>query len=129
MRLARNILGVAGFSKQLRAMTIRYNPAGAASAGIREYLDKHVVKFAKHNPEIAVVVEPVKALRPILVARYVNGNERVLDINNKSLQEVKQIVSSVHSQRGLKPEKINKPQFSSNPSIQGTWHPFQNLKK
>lgn len=54
----------------------------------------------------------------------VNGNSRIVCIKDLTIEEIHRHIHFLMSSSGAKPEKLKKPWYTSNPSIQGNWNPF-----
>ena len=112
----------------------------------RKFINDHVVKLAEKHPEVAIYVRPRRFRHPRMVAEYrelsfshltispsihlyyhinvVNGNSQIISLKNKKEEEIWHHVNVVFSSSGVKAEKLKKPWYTANPSIQGTWTPF-----
>lgn len=56
----------------------------------------------------------------------VNGNSKIVEVKNKTPEEVKEWVERLRNESGVKLQKIRQFWHTENPSIQGTWTPFLN---
>jgi len=60
---------------------------------------------------------------PRSVARYICGNEKVIDVKNKSRDEIKEVTDVLRRQSGRKKKRLDKPVYTQSPSLQGYWRP------
>ena len=56
----------------------------------------------------------------------VNGNSKIVEVKNKTPEEIEHWVERLRHESGVKVQKIRKFWHTENPSIQGTWTPFLN---
>ncbi|EDO49536.1 predicted protein [Nematostella vectensis] len=118
--------GIGRYVCQLQRLTLNYCRAGGSSRGIREYIDSEVLNFAKQNPEVAFYVRERNGKHPRIVAKYLNGNSKIIDVKNMQPSEISEWTRRLLGESGAKIEKIRKFWHTDNPSIQGTWDPFLN---
>lgn len=52
--------GVTNYIPQLHRVTIRFCKQASNSAGVRNYVERELVKFARENPSVVVYVLPVR---------------------------------------------------------------------
>ncbi|XP_073236229.1 large ribosomal subunit protein mL43-like [Porites lutea] len=114
------------FVRPLQRLVLNYCQRGGSSRGIREYIDKNVVEFAKNNPEVTVYVRERNGKHPRIVANFINGNSKIVEVKNKTPEEIKEWVERLRNESGVKVQKIRQFWHTENPSIQGTWTPFLN---
>lgn len=112
--------------RPLQRLVFNYCKRGGSSRGIREYIDKEIVEFAKNNPEVTIYVRERNGKHPRIVANFLNGNSKIVDVKNKMPDEIEEWVERLRNESGVKVEKIRKFWHTENPSIQGTWTPFLN---
>ncbi|XP_031555732.1 39S ribosomal protein L43, mitochondrial-like [Actinia tenebrosa] len=118
--------GMGRYVCQLQRVTLNYCRAGGSSRGLRDFIDQNVVSFAKSNPQVAVYVRERNGKHPRIVANYLNGNSKIIDIKNMEIEDIRKWLERLRGESGVKIEKIRKPWHTDNPSIQGTWTPFTN---
>jgi large subunit ribosomal protein L43 len=80
---------------QCHRITIRFCRKDSSSAGVREFISKELVNFAKENPATAIYVIPARQVIPTFRGEYANGREVHLNAKNFSLVLV--IMISFHS--------------------------------
>ncbi|KAM7440505.1 39S ribosomal protein L43 [Porites harrisoni] len=114
------------FVRPLQRLVLNYCQRGGSSRGIREYIDKNVVEFAKNNPEVTIYVRERNGKHPRIVANFINGNSKIVEVKNKTPEEIKEWVERLRNESGVKLQKIRQFWHTENPSIQGTWTPFLN---
>ena len=56
----------------------------------------------------------------------VNGNSKIVEVKNKTPEEIKEWIERLRNESGVKVQKIRQFWHTENPSIQGTWTPFLN---
>lgn len=56
----------------------------------------------------------------------VNGNSKIVEVKNKTPEEIEHWLERLRHESGVKVQKIRKFWHTENPSIQGTWTPFLN---
>jgi len=62
--------GLGRFIPQLMRITIKFCKESPTSAGVREFIEKDVVQFAKENPGTAIYLKPRRHRTPVIVAEY-----------------------------------------------------------
>ncbi|KAJ7391750.1 39S ribosomal protein L43, mitochondrial [Desmophyllum pertusum] len=112
------------YVRPLQRLTLNYCKNGGSSRGMREFIDKNIVDFAKSNPGVAIYVRERNGKHPRLVANFINGNTKVVHVKNMSPEKVQGWVTNLRNESGEEVEKIKKYWHTENPSIQGTWNPF-----
>ena len=65
-------------------------------------------------------------LRYFSISLSVNGNSKIVDVKNKTPEEINEWVDRLRHESGVKVQKIRQFWHTENPSIQGTWTPFLN---
>lgn len=113
------------FISQLTTLTIYYNPMGGSSKGLREFLNKNIVKWCIDNPQISVEVK-VKYTHPHAVGSYLCGNKRDTQLLNMDSKEVAKQLENLRCVSGHKIKNERLRWKVNNPSMQGQWNPFLN---
>jgi large subunit ribosomal protein L43 len=67
---------------QLHRLTIRFCKKDIASSGVREFISKQLVEFARQNPATAVYVIPGRQCIPTFRGEYANGREVHINAKN-----------------------------------------------
>ena len=62
--------GLGRFIPQLMRITIKFCKESPHSTGIREFIEKDIVEFAKKNPGTAIYLKPRRHRTPVVVAEY-----------------------------------------------------------
>ena len=62
--------GLGRFIPQLMRITIKFCKESPHSTGVREFIEKDIVEFAKKNPGTAVYLKPRRHRTPVVVAEY-----------------------------------------------------------
>ncbi|KAL9968269.1 hypothetical protein ACROYT_G026622 [Oculina patagonica] len=124
VNVANRVLG--RYVRPLMRVTFNYCKTGGSSRGVREFIDKNIVDFAKNNPGIAIYVRERNGKHPRIIANFINGNTKEVNIRNAKPEKVKELVTSLKNASGEEVQKLRKFWHTENPSIQGTWNPFLN---
>eukprot|EP00123_Amoebidium_parasiticum_P001522 comp12634_c0_seq1/m.7683 comp12634_c0_seq1/g.7683 ORF comp12634_c0_seq1/g.7683 comp12634_c0_seq1/m.7683 type:complete len:137 (-) comp12634_c0_seq1:34-444(-) len=113
------------YVSQLRQLSLNYC-RGECSEGLRTFIDKNAVEFAKANPQVLVHAVRSTQPRPYIEAHYVNGHVEKVDVNHKDFKAVAKTVESLKNAAGRKPQRLTKWWHTDRPSVQGEWNPFMN---
>ena len=62
--------GLGRFIPQLMRITIKFCKESPTSTGVREFIEKDIVKFANANPGTAIYLKPRRHRSPVIVAEY-----------------------------------------------------------
>ena len=112
---------------QLSKLTVRYCRHSGSSVGVREHLQNRLIDWCNEHPTVNVASEVKSGGHPVLIAKYLNGNERVVGVKNLSATEIKKHMTLLRNSIGLKTtgrglqNRLNRPVISRRPSIQGAW--------
>ncbi|CAH8830425.1 unnamed protein product [Trichobilharzia szidati] len=109
---------------QLQRITIKCCKFRKDSRGIREYIENHLVDFARENPATAVYVKPRRNRPPLLVAEYLCGNWQYVHGKDMTCEEISNWMNFLRTRSGVHIFPIYKYWSTKRPSIQGMWHPF-----
>ena len=63
-------LGIGRYVCQLKRLTFKFCKSRPDSGGVRDFIEKDIVDFAKSNPAVTVYVKPRRHRAPLLVAEY-----------------------------------------------------------
>ncbi len=63
-------LGLGRYVCQLKRLTFKFCKSRGDSLGVRDFIEKDIVNFAKSNPAVTVYVKPRRHRSPLLVAEY-----------------------------------------------------------
>uniref|UniRef100_A0A1A7WYQ6 Large ribosomal subunit protein mL43 n=1 Tax=Iconisemion striatum TaxID=60296 RepID=A0A1A7WYQ6_9TELE len=118
--------GVGRYVCQLKRVSIVFSKKGQSSLGVRDFIEEGVVDFAQNNRGTVVYVSPQPCNNPRIVAEYLSGNTRTEPVDNKTSQQILEVLTKLTNQSGLDIIRLRKPFHTDNPSIQGQWHPFTN---
>jgi len=124
VNVANRVLG--RYVRPLQRLTFNYCKTGGSSRGVREYIDKNIVDFARKNPGIAIYVREQNEKHPTIIANFISGNTKEINARKMKPEEVQEIVTSLRNESGEEVKKLRKFWHTENPSIQGTWNPFLN---
>ena len=75
-------------SPALKELRLHLCQKSAASAGAREFVEKHYVQLKTANPEFPILIRECSGIQPRVWARFGYGREESVEIANKSSQEV-----------------------------------------
>jgi len=108
---------------QLHRLTIRFCKQNEASAGVRQWIDKELLEFAKKNPSCAIYVIPGRQCVPTLRGEY--ANNRIVHVNAKGLilKQVCRHINDLRSRSGEPIVKFVSAQTAECKSMQGEWSP------
>uniref|UniRef100_A0A914MA89 Large ribosomal subunit protein mL43 n=1 Tax=Meloidogyne incognita TaxID=6306 RepID=A0A914MA89_MELIC len=115
--------GISGHFPQLQRVTIRFCKISEPSAGLRNYIEHSLTKFASENPYCSIYILPVRNTTPSIRAEYSNGREVQLDARDFSMEHTSLYMNYLRTRSGLPIYKFENPQFSPTKSIQGMWSP------
>ncbi|KAI6230164.1 L51-S25-CI-B8 domain-containing protein [Aphelenchoides fujianensis] len=108
---------------QLHRLTIQFCRKDATSAGVREFIERELVSFARRNPATAVYVMPVRQAIPTLRGEYANGRQVHVNAKHFTLEQVCRHVNDLRSRSGEPIVKFVAAQTAELKSIQGQWTP------
>ncbi|CAH8667502.1 unnamed protein product [Dicrocoelium dendriticum] len=94
------------------------------SGNFRDYIEKHLVDFARRNPATVVYVKPRRRRPPLIVAEYLCGNWQYVQASMMDCDEVYNWMELLRNRSGLDILPIYKKWSTKFPSIQGMWHLF-----
>ncbi|KAJ8599068.1 hypothetical protein CTAYLR_007620 [Chrysophaeum taylorii] len=106
---------------QLKELVVRYCGWGGSSRGARAFIGENLITFAEENPQIQVSARQANNKHPILIGRYINGIEKVVDAKNESSDSILELATRLRNQSGRKVRRYDRPVVTENPSIQGYW--------
>jgi len=113
------------FVQQCRKVVLRYCEHGGSSAGMTSFLRTRLLRFAKQNPSVEVVVAPRPGHHPYIRSHYLTGNPKTINTKNMSVNEILASLSYVVNSSGHKVRDLRKKTvLSTNESVRGMWDPF-----
>ncbi|XP_055937824.1 39S ribosomal protein L43, mitochondrial-like [Argiope bruennichi] len=118
--------GIGRYVNQLQRITLRFSKTHGGSNGLREYIEKDLVDFARSNPGVVVYLKPRRVGPPSITMEYLNGNTQYLSFPKKSRDEIVKWVEFARTQSGFPISRFIKRHHTDTPSIQGVWNPFTN---
>ncbi|XP_068144191.1 NADH dehydrogenase [ubiquinone] 1 alpha subcomplex subunit 2 [Drosophila tropicalis] len=83
------------FTPKLKELRIILDPAGEASKGAREYVQKFYPNLKKDNPNLAILVRECNGVQPRLYARYAKGKEISISLTNQAAPDIHKQVEAV----------------------------------
>lgn len=108
--------------RQLKNLLIRYSDLDGSSKGVRfvllcvlnpfcpllyrpicrEWIRTTLIPFAESNPDLKIQTELKRSRHPYLCGKYLNGNQKLIDIKNLSVEEIDSYVMDLRNQIGRK---------------------------
>merc|ERR1711881_790436 len=76
------------FSPALKEIRLHLCQKSAASAGARDFIEKHYVSLKLANPKFPLLVRECSGITPRLWARFGYGREECVDLSNKSASDI-----------------------------------------
>ncbi|XP_023162578.2 39S ribosomal protein L43, mitochondrial [Drosophila hydei] len=117
--------GLGRYVCQLQRITLKFCKNNGSSRGMRDFIENHLVDFAKENPGIVVYVKPRRHRTPVLVGEYLNGDREWLSCRNSTQDEISKWIDLLKTQNGSSSSlRLRKMWHTDVPSIQGSWTPF-----
>ncbi|XP_017868723.1 PREDICTED: 39S ribosomal protein L43, mitochondrial [Drosophila arizonae] len=117
--------GLGRYVCQLQRITLKFCKNNGSSRGMRDFIENHLVDFAKENPGIVVYVKPRRHRTPVLVGEYLNGDREWLSCRNSTQDEISKWIDLLKTQNGSSSSmRLRKMWHTDVPSIQGPWTPF-----
>nr|CAX70575.1 mitochondrial ribosomal protein L43 [Schistosoma japonicum] len=112
------------FVPQLQRITLKCCKFRRDSQGVRDYIENHLVDFARDNPATVIYVKPRRNRPPLLVAEYLCGNWQYVRAQDMTCEEIANWINFLRTRSGVNIFPIHKYWSTKRPSIQGMWHPF-----
>ena len=75
-------------SPALKEIRLHLCQKSSASAGVRDFVEKHYVPMKVMNPKFPILVRECSGITPKLWARFGYGREESIDLTNKSASDV-----------------------------------------
>ncbi|XP_037081453.1 39S ribosomal protein L43, mitochondrial-like [Pollicipes pollicipes] len=119
--------GLGRYVCQLQRITVKFCKEHSDSKGARDFIENHVIDFAKKNPGIVVYLKPRRHRAPHIKLEYLNGETEILGIKCMSEHEVAQWLEVARGSSGQPVARLRKLQHTDHPSIQGVWTPWTNV--
>ncbi|XP_049317945.1 39S ribosomal protein L43, mitochondrial [Bactrocera dorsalis] len=117
--------GIGRYVCQLQRVTLKFCKNHGSSRGMREFIENHLVDFAKENPGVVVYVKPRRHRGPVLVGEYLNGDREWLNCRNANKDDISKWLQLLKTQNGSSSSlRLRKMWHTDVPSIQGPWTPF-----
>ncbi|XP_030377340.1 39S ribosomal protein L43, mitochondrial [Scaptodrosophila lebanonensis] len=117
--------GLGRYVCQLQRITLKFCKNNGSSRGMRDFIENHLVDFAKENPGIVVYVKPRRHRTPVLVGEYLNGEREWLNCRNNTKDEISKWIELLKTQNGCSSSlRLRKMWHTDVPSVQGPWTPF-----
>ncbi|XP_071536607.1 large ribosomal subunit protein mL43 [Panulirus ornatus] len=116
--------GVGRYVQQLQRITFKFCKTHGGSSGMRDYIEKDLIEFARDNPGVVVYLKPRRHRSPCLKAEYLNGGEEYISTHMQSCEDVRKWVEYMRTRSGYPVERLRKYQHTDHPSIQGPWNPW-----
>lgn len=89
----------------------------------RQFLREEAPKFARENPQIQFHASLGLGKHPVVIGSYNWGNDKVIDVVNKSPDEILKVCYQLRNTTGRKVTKIKNEVYGTTSSVQGVWTP------
>ncbi|EEC00211.1 ribosomal protein L43, putative [Ixodes scapularis] len=110
--------GVGRYVCQLQRLTFKFCKTHGSSRGLREYIEKELVDFARQNPGIVVYLKPRRHRDPVVVAEYLNGERDTMRVADQSSAELVKWIEYLRTRSGMPIVRLRKFAHTDHPSIQ-----------
>ena len=81
------------FPPALKELRLHLCQKSSASAGVREFVEKHYIPIKTANPKFPILIRECSGINPKLWARYGYGREETVDLTNKKAEQVLEEIS------------------------------------
>ncbi|KAM9226473.1 NADH dehydrogenase [ubiquinone] 1 alpha subcomplex subunit 2 [Leptosomus discolor] len=96
MAAAAAVRGIGGgLGRGLRELRIHLCQRSAGSRGVRDFVEQHYVTLKKANPDFPILIRECSGVQPVLWARYEFGKEKMVPLNNLTVDEVAKALENV----------------------------------
>ncbi|SPP79873.1 NADH dehydrogenase [ubiquinone] 1 alpha subcomplex subunit 2 [Drosophila guanche] len=86
---------LASLTPKLKELRIVLDPAGDASKGAREFVQKFYPNLKKANPDLPILVRECSGAQPRLWARYGKGKEISVSLSNREAPDIQKQLEAV----------------------------------
>ncbi|XP_030750338.1 NADH dehydrogenase [ubiquinone] 1 alpha subcomplex subunit 2 [Sitophilus oryzae] len=83
------------FPKALKEIRVHLCQSGAASKGVREFIEKYYVDLKSNNPKFPILIRECSGVEPKLWARFELGKEKAISLKDLSSSDVLTKVKSI----------------------------------
>ncbi|KAF4518265.1 hypothetical protein B566_EDAN010411 [Ephemera danica] len=118
--------GIGRYICQLQRVTLKFCKSNGSSRGVRDFIESHLVDFARRNPGVAFYLKPRRHRNPCIVAEYLNGERQYLSCRDFNGLDVAQWLNVYLKMSGYPETRMISMSHTDHPSIQGVWTPFTN---
>ncbi|KRT80435.1 hypothetical protein AMK59_6986 [Oryctes borbonicus] len=117
--------GVGRYICQLQRVVLKFCKNHGSSRGLRDFVEKELVNFARENPGTVVYLKPRRHRAPVIVAEYLNGDRQYINCYSYTCEEVTKWLNLLKTQTGTNEGiRLRKLWHTDHPSIQGPWTPY-----
>ncbi|CAD6233812.1 GSCOCG00007307001-RA-CDS [Cotesia congregata] len=117
--------GIGRYVGQLQRITLKFCKSHPTSKGMRDFLENHLLDFAKENPGVVVYVKPRRHRTPVMLAEYLNGEKHWVAVKNFESLHIQKWLELMRTQaQDGSAMRLRKMWHTEFPSIQGPWSPF-----
>ncbi|XP_018021441.1 39S ribosomal protein L43, mitochondrial-like [Hyalella azteca] len=116
--------GIGRFTQQLQRITFKFCKSSGASKGVRDFIEKDLIHYARSNPGVVVYLKPRRHRGPVLKAEYLNGEEEYLYLAKRPREEIVRWVDHYTTRSGQPTARLMKTHHTHHLSIQGVWTPW-----
>ncbi|KAI8053769.1 thioredoxin-like protein [Syncephalis plumigaleata] len=84
-------------AKHLRELRIHLCQTSSSSQGVREYVKANYTAFKGANPSLPILVREATGIQPVIYARYNQGKEQHVNVDNLNATQVEQKIKELAS--------------------------------
>ena len=116
--------GMGRYICQLQRVTFKISKFHGGSRGLREFIEKDLMDFARKNPGVVIYLKPRRIGPPSITAEYLNGHTQYRSFPAQPRDQIFKWVEFIKTQSGYPISRFIKNIHTDTPSIQGVWNPF-----
>ncbi|XP_065331879.1 large ribosomal subunit protein mL43 [Cloeon dipterum] len=118
--------GIGRYVCQLQRVTLKFCKTRGDSKGIRDFIERYLVDYAKNNPGVVVYLKPRRHRPAKLAMEFLNGERHELSCCQFDGFTVGQFLNLYTKCSGRQESRLTNVQYTNHPSIQGPWTPWTN---
>lgn len=112
------------YVNQIARLTLKFCKNSGGSREVRKFIETRLVDVARQNPGCVIYVKPRLFKSAVMTADYLNGGHQYLSLHHMSCAQVEAWMSWFLTRSGQELYKLQRPNTTYRPSIQGIWSPF-----
>ncbi|KCV68552.1 hypothetical protein H696_04844 [Fonticula alba] len=105
--------GTGAFVQPCHKIMINFCKHSGSSRFVRNYINEHIVEFARQNPSIVIAVNHRPCAHPFIRAEYLNGSQKSIGVKNLPEEKVHEFMMFLRSHNGSPMVKIQQPIMST----------------